>query len=102
MHDPRDSSILRAAFHWFGAGYIGPKVIGCDESITPWKSPYHSEVSTFLSLIAYPTYVLGSGRGKLFVPEMDESAFPPLEPPSIPLRAARRAMQSMIGLRLGR
>jgi hypothetical protein len=55
-----------------------------------------------LSLIAYPTYVLGSGRGKLFVPEMDESAFPPLQRPSIPLRAARAAMQSMIGLRLGR
>jgi uncharacterized protein (DUF362 family) len=102
MHDPRDSSILRAAFHWFGAGYTEPKVIGCDEPVTPWKSPYHSEVSTFLSLIAYPTYVLGSGRGKLFVPEMDEQAFPPLEPPSMPLRAARRAMQSMIGLRLGR
>ena len=102
MHDPRDSSILRAAFHWFGAGYTEPNVIGCDDPVTPWKSPYHSEVSTFLSLIAYPTYVLGSGRGKLFVPEMDENAFPPLEPPSMPLRAARRAMQSMIGLRLGR
>ena len=70
--------------------------------MTPWKSPYDNEISTLLSLVAYPTYVLGSGRGKLFVPEMDESAFPPLERPSLPLRVARRAMQSMIGLRLGR
>ncbi|HYS56172.1 MAG TPA: DUF362 domain-containing protein [Thermoanaerobaculia bacterium] len=102
VRDPRDSSVLRAAFHWFGADDAHPKVIGCDDPVTPWKSPYHSEVSTFLSLIAYPTYVLGSGRGKLFVPEMDESAFPPLEPPSMPLRAVRRAVQTMIGLRLGR
>jgi len=102
IRDPRDSSILRAAFHWFGADDATPEVIGCDEPVTPWKSPYDNEISTLLSLVAYPTYVLGSGRGKLFVPEMDESAFPPLERPSLPLRVARRAMQSMIGLRLGR
>jgi uncharacterized protein (DUF362 family) len=102
IRDPRDSSILRAAFHWFGAAECDPKVVGCDEQVEPWKGPYHSEISTMLSLIAYPTYVLGSGRGKLFVPEMDESAFPPLQRPSIPLRAARAAMQSMIGLRLDR
>jgi len=102
IRDPRDSSVLRAAFHWFGADDAQPKVVGCDDPVAPWKSPYHSEISTFLSLIAYPTYVLGSGRGKLFVPEMDERAFPPIEPPSMPLRAARRAMQTIIGLRLGR
>ena len=102
IHDPRDSSILRAAFHWFGASDTQPEVVGCDEPVRPWKGPYHSEISTLLSLIAYPTYVLGSGRGKLFVPEMDEEAFPPLSPPSMPLRAARRAVQSLIGLRLGR
>ena len=44
----------------------------------------------------------GSGRGKLFVPEMDEQAFPPLQHESIPLRVTRRAVQSLIGLRLGR
>ena len=102
IQDPRDSSILRAAFHWFGAADTSPEVVGCDDPVVPWKSPYHSEISTLLSLIAYPTYVLGSGRGRLFVPEMDEAAFPPLSPPSMPLRAARRAVQLLIGLRLGR
>jgi uncharacterized protein (DUF362 family) len=102
IHDPRDSSILSAAFHWFGASDDRPEVVGCDEPISPWTSPYHNEISTLLSLIAYPTYVLGSGRGKLFVPEMDEGAFPPRSRASIPLRIGRRAVQSMIGLRLGR
>jgi uncharacterized protein (DUF362 family) len=102
IRDPRDSSILRAAFHWFGASETAAEVVGCDEPVSPWKSPYHNEISTLLSLVAYPTYVLGSGRGKLFVPEMDEQAFPPLERTSLALRISRRAVQSMIGLRLGR
>ncbi|HMC23151.1 MAG TPA: DUF362 domain-containing protein [Thermoanaerobaculia bacterium] len=102
MQDPRDSSILRAAFHWFGAKEASANVVGCDEPITPWKGPYHSEISTLLSLVAYPTYVLGSGRGRLFVPEMDEKAFPPRERASIPLRIGRRAVQSMIGIRISR
>ena len=102
MRDPKDSSILRAAFHWFGADDMTVDVAGCDEPIEPWRGPYHNEISTMLSLMAYPTYVLGSGRGKLFVPEMDEQAFPPLQRESIPLRVTRRAVQSLIGLRLGR
>jgi len=102
MQDPRDSSILRAAFHWFGAKESSAQVVGCDEPVTPWKGPYHSEISTLLSLVAYPTYVLGSGRGRLFVPEMDEKAFPPRERASIALRIGRRAVQSMIGIRISR
>lgn len=102
LHDPRESSITNAAFHWFGASELSPVVVGCDEPIAPWKGPYHNEVSTFLSLVSYPMYVLGSGRGKLFVPEMDESAFPPVEKPSLPLRVSRRVVQAMIGLRLDR
>jgi hypothetical protein len=46
--------------------------------------------------------VLGSGRGALFVPEMDEEAFPPKDSPSLPLRAARSAVRSLIGLRHSR
>lgn len=102
IHDPRDSSILRAAFHWFGASEAGVEVVGCDEPIRPWKGPYHNEFSTLLSLVAYPVYVLGSGRGTLFVPEMDEQAFPPRSPVSVPLSLGRRAVQSLIGLRIGR
>ena len=102
VRDPRESSILRAAFHWFGAADQSPAVVGCDEPIERWEGPYHDEISTLLSLVAYPMYVLGSGRGKLFVPEMDETAFPPIVPPSRALRVGRRLVQSIIGLRLAR
>ena len=40
-----------------------------------------NEFSAFLSLVSYPVYVLGGGRGALFVPEMDEEVFPPRTPP---------------------
>jgi uncharacterized protein (DUF362 family) len=99
MRDPRESSMLRAAHHWFGAGDLSPTVAGPDEAIAEWKSPYHNEFSAFLSLVSYPVYVLGSGRGALFVPEMDEEVFPPKDSPSLPLRAARSAVRAMIGLR---
>ena len=100
--DARQSSILRAAFHWFGASDAQPTVIGCDDPVRPWKGPYDNEVSTLLSLVSYPVYVVGSGRGKLFVPQMDEEAFPPTGRPSLPLRVSRRAVQSMIGLNVAR
>jgi len=99
MRNPRQSSILRAAYHWFGAAEEMPEVIGPDLPLAQWKGPYHSELSTLLSLVSYPVYVLGSGRGKLFVPEMDEKAFPPVERPSFVLRLTRRAIQTLIGLR---
>jgi hypothetical protein len=52
-----------------------------------------------LSMAAYPVYVYGSGGGNLFVPEMDESAFPPLAEASAPVRIVRRAAQLAFGLR---
>jgi Domain of unknown function (DUF362) len=102
LRNPRESSILRAAHHWFGAGELAPPVVGIDAAIDDWKSPYHNELSTLLSLVSYPVYVLGSGRGALFVPEMDEEAFPSKVAPSLPLRIARRAIRATIGLRLPR
>ncbi|HEX6737941.1 MAG TPA: DUF362 domain-containing protein, partial [Vicinamibacteria bacterium] len=102
MQDPRESTILRAAMHWFGHedGAGAPAVVGTDEPVAGWRTPYHSELSTVLSFLAFPVYVLGSGRGALFVPEMDEEAFPPLRPEGVLLRAARRAVRRLIGLRL--
>jgi len=52
-----------------------------------------------LSFLALPVYVLGSGRGALFVPEMDREAFPPLRPESVPLRLGRYGIQRLLGLR---
>ena len=99
MNDPHESSILRAACHWFGDSAAEIEVVGRDEPIAGWRSPYHSELSTMLSFLAFPVYVLGSARGALFVPVMDTEAFPPLGRESLRLRIGRRSMQTLLGLR---
>ena len=99
MADPRESSTLRAACHWFGDPCNNIKIDGPDEPLRNWRSPYYSEISTMLSFLALPVYVLGSARGALFVPQMDKDAFPPLRRQSLPLRAGRRVIQSLLGLR---
>src|ERR1700722_3151986 len=73
--------------------------IDVDEPLADWRGPYHNDVSAFLSILALPVYVWGSGRGTLFVPEMDEKAFPPLKPAGSLLRLGRGAMQRLLGLR---
>jgi uncharacterized protein (DUF362 family) len=102
MRDARESTILRAAMHWFGQEDGAVTVAGPDEPIAGWRTPYHNELSTVLSFLAFPVYVLGSGRGALFVPEMDEQAFPPLRPEGPLLRGARGAVRRLIGLHLSR
>ena len=78
VRDPRQSSLLRAACHWFGDPSARIEVVGVDEPLAAWRGPYHNDLSALLSILAMPVYVWGSGRGTLFVPEMDEEAFPPL------------------------
>src|SRR5262249_22166601 len=75
--DPQQSEILRTAFDWFGASYGPVMTHGVSAPISPWRNPYGNEWSSFVSMLAYPIYVFGSGRGSLFVPKMDEVAFPP-------------------------
>jgi hypothetical protein len=55
-----------------------------------------------LSFVAYPVYVFGSGRGSLFVPEMDETAFPPLQRVSLSQRVLRAALRRLLGLHFPR
>jgi len=102
LRDPRQSSMLRAAFHWFGDPSAATHVIGPDEPVAGWRGPHHNELSSMLSFVAYPIYVFGSGRGALFVPEMDEEAFPPVTPPSLALRVGRKLLQASLGLRFPR
>jgi uncharacterized protein (DUF362 family) len=99
VDDPDRCPTLRAARHWFGEPEGPIEVIGADEPIAGWKGPFATEWSTLLSLLAYPVYQFGSGRGSLFVPEMDEAAFPPVAPPGPWLRFARGAIQASFGLR---
>ena len=97
---PRESSLLLAALHWFGESAAPVQVVGCDEPIAGWRGPYHNEVSTLLSFLAFPVYVLGSVRGAVFVPPMDEKAFPPKERVGSLLRLARWGVQTLLRLRL--
>jgi uncharacterized protein (DUF362 family) len=100
LEDPREAASLRAACHWFGDPRNRIEIDGLDEPLPKWRSPYYSDFSTMLSFLALPVYVLGSGRGALFVPEMDREAFPPLRRESVPLRIGRYAIQKLLGLRL--
>jgi len=99
VRDPRKSSILRAASHWFGTSSEQIEVVGVDTPLADWNDPYHNDISTFLSLIAFPVYVMGSGRGSLFLPEMDEAAFPFIRPETFTERIGRRGMRLLLGLR---
>jgi len=99
LNDPREATNLRAACHWFGDPEESIEIDGPDEPLPDWRSPYYSEFSTMLSFLALPVYVLGSGRGALFVPEMDREEFPPLRPESVPLRLGRYGIQRLLGLR---
>jgi uncharacterized protein (DUF362 family) len=99
LNDPREATHLRAACHWFGDPQESTEVDCPDEQLPNWRSPYYSEFSTILSFLALPVYVLGSGRGALFVPEMDQEAFPPLRPESVALRLGRHGIQRLLGLR---
>jgi uncharacterized protein (DUF362 family) len=94
---PHYGSILRAAEDWFGAA-TEPKVDGIDTPIAGWRGPYDNEVWAFLSAMAYPVYVIGSARGSLFLPEMDEGAFPPLVPAGVLTRIGRAATRRLLGL----
>ena len=97
IKEAADSSILRAAVHWFGNPVEHTEVVGCDEPVAGWRNPYHNEISALLSLMAFPVYVHGSGHGTLFVPEMDEQSFPPLQCNWF-VRNLRRATIRILGL----
>jgi hypothetical protein len=97
--DPMSSQLLRTACHWFGEPPEPIRVIGHDRPLPRWRGPYHTEWSALLSILAYPVYEHGSGRGALFVPEMDTRAFPPLGRVGSLLRTGRRGIQTLLGLR---
>jgi hypothetical protein len=99
LPEPRKGSFLRSAIQWFGDPSDSTKVVGCTEPIAEWKGPYHNEISTLLSLVAYPVYQFGSGRGSLFLPEMDEQTFPFRQRANMLTRAGRKVMRILLGFK---
>jgi hypothetical protein len=102
VREPEQTNVLRAACHWFGDPRERIELIGTDEKVKGWRGPYETEFSTLLSFVAYPVYVFGSGRGSLFVPEMDEQAFPLLERVPFLHRVLRAALRRLLGLHFPR
>jgi uncharacterized protein (DUF362 family) len=98
----RLSHALQTAAHWFGDPTPRTKVVGVDEAIRGWRSPRKDDVSTLLSLLSFPVFECCSGRGSLFVPEMDERAFPPRQAPGWTCGASRNFSRWLCGIRLGR
>jgi uncharacterized protein (DUF362 family) len=99
MGRPDHSPLLAAAAHWFGGWPEGVEVGGDDRPLRDWRGPYDNGWYALLSLLALPVYVWGSGRGSLFVPEMDEAAFPPVGPPGAACRGVRTLVRWLLGLR---
>lgn len=97
--DPHASAIFRDACAWFGDPSGRVTVDGPEEPIRGWRGPYGNEISALLSSVSFPFYTLFSGRGTLFVPEMDERAFPPIGRENLLLRIARRSLQTLLILR---
>jgi hypothetical protein len=97
--DPLLSPMIRMATYWFDAPEDAATVVGGGGPIPGFRHPYHSGISTALSTAAYPVYVYGSGAGRLFVPAMDEGAFPPLAKTGPVVAAVRGAAQLAFGLR---
>ena len=92
------SSLLRSTAQWFGGATNPIEVVGENTPIENWRGPYHNELRSLLSIMAYPVYVMGSGRGSLFVPEMDQPAFPLIGPEGVLLKTTRRAIRWLLGL----
>ena len=94
------SSLLRSTAQWFGGATNRIEVVGEDSSIDSWRGPYHNELRSLLSIMAYPIYVMGSGRGSLFLPEMDPQAFPFIRREGLLLKTTRRAVRWLLGLNM--
>lgn len=97
--DPTVVPHLDAAMHWFDDPRPRTEVRGCDRPLADFRGAYHDELSATLGLLATPMYLLASGRGALFLPEMDEDAFPPKARASPPMRLAQRMVRWLLATR---
>jgi uncharacterized protein (DUF362 family) len=100
IDDARRAPIVRRVEHWFG---LYPEEIGVDGA----RPDLHAELrgahaSTALRMLgtaSYPIYMSLSNHGELFVPEMDQVAFPPSGRVGVGTRVVRWGAQRAFGLR---
>ena len=98
--DPRRAPIVRLAHHWFGLAPATVEVDGRRPDLGHQLRGAHASLPIrALGLLSDPVYVYFSGAGRVFVPALDISAFPPLRPIGPALRSFQRATQRVFGIR---
>lgn len=94
--DPADPAMtLSSAFDWLGDPRVRTSILGPDTPIAGWRLPDHDARTAALAALAMPVFTWASLRGALFLPDFDP-AFPPIDPPSAALVAARRAVRALV------
>jgi uncharacterized protein (DUF362 family) len=96
---PLETGTLREARQWFGAVSERSSVIGEDSLIKEFRHPRSNGYLALLSAMAFPVYSMASGRGFLFVPEMDEAAFPSTQPKTKGATLTRWMIRRLLQLR---
>ncbi len=92
--------IIRRAMHWFGVQLDPLEVHGSPGPLGEgFRHPWSRRTWRLAAALSYPVYVYMSGQGQLFVPQMDETSFPPIRKAGWPLRTVRRSAQIAFGLR---
>jgi uncharacterized protein (DUF362 family) len=98
--DPRRAPIVARTHHWFGLPVRPVTVDGTRPMLhTELRGAHSSAPLRALGTMSYPIYVYLSNRGELFVPAMDEDAFPPTQHAGTLTRAVRWSSQRAFGLR---
>ncbi len=96
--DPLASRFIKHADRWFGSTSPTTTVTGAPGPFKGFRAPQGSLWYRLVSATAAPVYFHLSRNGSLFVPAMDERAFPPTGRVGWPTRLVRRAAQRVFGL----
>jgi uncharacterized protein (DUF362 family) len=98
--DPRRAPIVRMAYHWFGLSRAAVEVDGPRPDLRHELRGAHTSGSArALGMLSDPVYTYMSNAGRIFVPELDSSNFPPLRPVGPVLRTVQWATQRLFGIR---
>jgi uncharacterized protein (DUF362 family) len=99
---PLEVGTMREARQWFGSISENSPVYGENALMSKFRHPRSNGFFALLSALAFPVYSLASGRGFLFVPEMDTAAFPPKQNETSAEAFLRSCIRRMLGLRRAR
>ena len=98
--DPRRAPIVRMTYHWFGLSPAAVEVDGRRADLRhELRGAHASRPVRALGMLSGLVYIYMSNAGRIFVPELDPSFFPPLRPVGPALRTVQWATQRAFGIR---